>query len=221
MKTKNIISIALLLFVGASVVYLVAGEFRGNATTVRMADAKAEQDVRKAEQTRTAKDATMPEVAPGQDNQSLEPTDGETPATISETTARRDARTAETQQQENPATSQPRHKVIAYYFYGTVRCSTCRTIEAYAEEAIKNGFQSELQSGALEWRAVNVNIPENEHFIRDYELTTRSVVLADIWDGQQKQWKNLARVWQLVRNRQAFTSYIQEETRKYLAGSYE
>ncbi len=221
MKIKSAISIVLLLFVGASVVYLVAGEFRGDTTTVRTADATAEQDVRKAEQTHPAKTATMPEVATGQDNQSMEPTDRENPATPSETTARQDAQAIETTQQEKPATHQPEHKVIAYYFYGTVRCSTCRTIEAYAEDAIKNGFQNELQSGALEWRAVNVNIPENEHFIRDYELTTRSVVLADIWGGQQKQWKNLTRVWQLVRNRQAFTSYIQEETRKYLAGSYE
>ena len=40
--------------------------------------------------------------------------------------------------------------VIAYYLHGNFRCITCRTIEAYAEEAITKGFADELASGRLE-----------------------------------------------------------------------
>ena len=108
------------------------------------------------------------------------------------------------------------HRVIAYYFHGTQRCMTCRTIESYAEETLKTEFSGELEAGKLEWRAVNVDTPENEHFIQDYELTTRSVVLVEMLDGQQKQWKNLSRVWELVRDKPAFAAYIQEETTGFL-----
>ncbi len=110
----------------------------------------------------------------------------------------------------------PEHKVIAYYFHGTARCRTCRRIEAYTEESLRTGFSDELEAGKLALQAVNVETPENEHFVQDYELSTRSVVLVEMLDGKQRQWKNLPRSWELVRDKPSFIAYIQEETRKFL-----
>lgn len=31
-------------------------------------------------------------------------------------------------------------RVIAYYFHGTARCSTCRMIQTYTEKALATGF---------------------------------------------------------------------------------
>jgi hypothetical protein len=109
-----------------------------------------------------------------------------------------------------------RHRVIAYYFHGAYRCPTCRAIEEYAREGLRDGFPDELQSGMLEWRAVNVEEPQNEHFTSDYELLTRSLVLVDMEGENQTRWKNLERVWDLVGDREAFVSYVQEETTAYL-----
>lgn len=107
-------------------------------------------------------------------------------------------------------------RVVAYYFHGKVRCATCRTIEAYAEEAIKDGFAGPLGDGRLEWRTVNVDEPDNRHYIDDFDLATRSVVL-ERWSGDRRlEWKNLQQVWQLVRDRDAFQRYVREETRTYL-----
>jgi hypothetical protein len=53
--------------------------------------------------------------------------------------------------------------VIAYYFHGTFRCSTCRTIEQYSHEAIQMYFAKELGNGRLEFRPVNIDEPENKH----------------------------------------------------------
>ncbi len=110
----------------------------------------------------------------------------------------------------------PEHQVIAYYFHGTRRCVTCQTIEAYAEESLRGEFSGELESGKLVWQPVNVDTPENKHFIQDYQLTTRSVVLVEMLGGKQKQWKNLSQVWALVRDKPAFIAHIQEETKKLL-----
>ena len=107
-------------------------------------------------------------------------------------------------------------KFVAYYFHGNMRCMTCRTIEAYAQEAVETGFPEALKDGRLEFRVVNIEKPNNEHFVQDYQLTTRSVVLVQFTDGKQEQWKNLARVWELTRDKEAFLKYVQDETRRYL-----
>jgi len=108
-------------------------------------------------------------------------------------------------------------KVIVYYFHGNVRCITCVTIESYAKKAVEEGFPEALSSGHLEWRVVNVEEPGNAHYVQDFQLTTRSVVLQRLVDGKGKEWKNLQRVWELIRgDKEDFLKYIQGETKGYL-----
>lgn len=105
------------------------------------------------------------------------------------------------------------HKVIAYYFYGDVRCATCRKIEAYTGEAIDSGFAAELKSGLLEWHAINTDSSQNEHFLEDYQLYTKSVILSDLHQGKETRWKNLDRIWTLTGDKSDFMKYIQEEVK--------
>jgi hypothetical protein len=107
-------------------------------------------------------------------------------------------------------------KVIAYYFHGTFRCTTCRTIEQYSYEAIQTYFAKELGNGSLEFRPVNVDEPENKHFIQDYQLVTRSLVLSLVSDGKEKKWKNLPDVWKLVRDKDKFFQYVKDELEIYV-----
>ncbi len=109
--------------------------------------------------------------------------------------------------------------VVVFYFHGNVRCATCRTIEAYAGEAVRDGFADELASGALSWREVNVDSPEHRHFVQDFQLTTRSVVLAEYRDGQVVRHQSLDKVWQLVRSKDRFVDYVQGGTRAFLGSS--
>ena len=113
------------------------------------------------------------------------------------------------------ATSDP--KVVAYYFHLTVRCTTCRTIEAYSREAILNHFKSDIDRGRLEWQVVNVELPKNEHFVKDYQLFTKSVVLVHIANGKQQSYKTLNDVWELVGDKARFQAYVDTEVRGYLA----
>ena len=106
--------------------------------------------------------------------------------------------------------------MIAYYFHTTYRCATCRRIEAYSREAIEAGFARELKDGSLEFRLVNIQLPENRHFIEDYQLFTKSLVLVRLKGGKQVEWTNLDRVWELTGNRDAFLGYVQQGVRGYL-----
>ena len=104
-------------------------------------------------------------------------------------------------------------KVVVYYFHGNARCRTCMTIEAFTKEAVETGFAADLANGAMEFQSVNIEEPANEHFIKDYQMTSRTVVVARFKDGKQQAWKNLDRVWDLVSGKEAFIEYIQQGTR--------
>ena len=114
------------------------------------------------------------------------------------------------------ATTDSDNAVVAYYFHGNKRCSTCRKLEAYSEEAVTGGFASELDSGELVWRVVNTDDAANAHFVTDFELVTKSVVLVEYRDGEVVRWKNLKLVWQLVRDKDGFITYVREATEDFL-----
>ncbi len=108
------------------------------------------------------------------------------------------------------------NKLVAYYFHTTYRCPTCRRIEAYSKQAIESAFARELADGRIEFRLVNIEIPENRHYVQEYNLFTKSLVLVRMKDGKQVEWSNLDRVWELNGDQAAFLRYVQQGIRAYL-----
>ncbi|MFH1434975.1 MAG: nitrophenyl compound nitroreductase subunit ArsF family protein [Pseudomonadota bacterium] len=111
---------------------------------------------------------------------------------------------------------QPARRIIVYYFHGDARCKSCMTIEKYTREALEKYFTKEIQKGLIEWRVINVDEPENEHYVKDYKLFSKSVILSDMVDGKEKRWKNLKEVWELIQKKEEFLTYIRDEVRSYL-----
>lgn len=107
-------------------------------------------------------------------------------------------------------------KIIAYYFHGSFRCFTCNAMEKYAREAVDNNFQNELKSGKLEFREVNVESPGNEHYIKDYGLFTKSLILSLEKDGEEERSKNLDKIWLLARDKEKFIAYVTDELKEFL-----
>lgn len=103
------------------------------------------------------------------------------------------------------------HKVVAYYFHGNKRCVSCRKIEAYTKAAIDSAFVDGLKSGELEWQVVNTDSSQNEHYLGDYKMYTKAVILSDLHDGKEARWKNLEKVWELLGDQKEFAAYIKSE----------
>ena len=103
-----------------------------------------------------------------------------------------------------------------YYLHGNVRCPTCRTIEATAQEAVETGFADELKHGQIQWQVINYESPGNEHYAKDYEVVAPTVVLAKNAGGQQTNWKALPEVWELVNDKPAFVSFVQNSLREFM-----
>lgn len=117
-----------------------------------------------------------------------------------------------------PGVPAPGSCLQVYYFYGNVRCATCRKIEAYAKETVSLNFAEEVRTGRVRLSAINVDEEPNTHFTGDYQLVTRSVVLSDLKDGKEVRWKNLAQIWDKVDDKDAFIAYVTAEIRAYLGG---
>lgn len=115
---------------------------------------------------------------------------------------------------------QPLDRIVrVYYFHTTSRCPTCHRIEEYTKNAIFSSFGPEIKKGTIAWRVLNVDEPQNRHFVDDYRLFTKSVVVVDEQKGKQVRWKVLDKTWELVRDQSGFTNYIHREVKKYLEGA--
>jgi hypothetical protein len=119
----------------------------------------------------------------------------------------------------NTPTPAMQNGVKVYYLHGNVRCPTCRSIEAYAKEAVETGFANELKNGKVQWQVVNYESPGNEHYATDYEIVAPNVVLAMYQDGKQVKWKGLSEVWEFVGDKPAFITFVQNNLRAFIEGS--
>lgn len=114
------------------------------------------------------------------------------------------------------AQTSPQAKVIAYYFHGSFRCYTCVNMEKFSREAIETNFKDALASGKLEFKAVNVEERGSEHFVNDYKLHTKSLIILMVKDGKEVKSKNLDKIWELARNKQKFVDYVTAEVNEFM-----
>jgi hypothetical protein len=193
MKPKRVVTLTLLAFVAAGVVTLAVKGLTRNRHPEAAANPSATDTSR-----RSGGSGFQPEGAA--DRQDLRAT-------------------ADAARQTDSTAKPPSDGVIAYYFHGNTRCPTCQTIESYAHDAVKTGFADELASGDLQWEVVNYEAAGNEHFAELYQVVAPTVVLVRMEGGKPTRWANLMRVWELVGDQDAFTEYIQTETRTLLGES--
>jgi len=105
---------------------------------------------------------------------------------------------------------------VAYYFYNTIRCASCLKIEKYSHEAIEHGFADKLAAGELSWMMKNLDEEANFHFVDDYKLFTKALILVRYENGQQVKWKNCDKVWELLNDEAAFKKYVESEVADFL-----
>lgn len=105
---------------------------------------------------------------------------------------------------------------IVYYFFTNKRCSTCLRIEEWSSIAVNEDLKEQVDTGLLQWQALNIEQPENEHFVKDFQLYTKSVIIAEYKDGRPVRWVNLPDIWQLSRDQNKFIDYVAGEVRKFM-----
>lgn len=110
----------------------------------------------------------------------------------------------------------PEKHVKVYYFYTNVRCARCYAFEKYTKDALERYFKNELTSGKVVFKPLNIDEKENQHFIKEYQLYTKSVVVSMVNGSKEIKFKNLNKIWEYVVDKEKFYDYIKTETNQYL-----
>ncbi len=124
-------------------------------------------------------------------------------------------------QKSNPnATGQKKNnelqQVKVYYFHTSFRCNTCTMIEELTKQAVLETFSKELNEKNLVFETVNIEMKENGHYTEKYKLITKSVIISRYINNEEKEWKNLDKIWTLIRDKEKYKNYIINEVRAYL-----
>lgn len=106
--------------------------------------------------------------------------------------------------------------IYVTYFHATARCASCLKIEDLTNATMTMRFAGPIAEKRIVWRLVNVDEPEHAHFVKDYGLFTKSVVVSEVRAGKEVRWKNLDQVWHLLGDPDAFQGYVEREVRAWL-----
>ncbi|MDX9913001.1 MAG: nitrophenyl compound nitroreductase subunit ArsF family protein [Candidatus Moranbacteria bacterium] len=101
----------------------------------------------------------------------------------------------------------PAEKIQVYEFHSTNRCYSCITMGQYIKATLEESFQAELKSGKIDFREINVDLPENKEVATKFKATGTSLFINSIIDGQDNI-KEDTQIWRLVTNEKSFSDYL-------------
>jgi hypothetical protein len=83
-----------------------------------------------------------------------------------------------------------------------------------AREVVETDFAEALAGGRIEWR--EVDFQERDDLAQRYDVASSCVVIADVRDGVEADFRRLDDVWTLSDRPDAFAEYVAGAIRAYL-----
>ncbi len=106
--------------------------------------------------------------------------------------------------------------VDAIYFHNTHRCWTCQKIERDAKAIIETEYADALADGTLRWSAIDMEV--ERQYVDRYALTKPTLILARQDGDAPGEWQALDETWALVRNEPRFALYVEDAVGSFLEG---
>lgn len=130
------------------------------------------------------------------------------------------------------AADKPGRVVTVYYLHNTWRCLSCNSIESLSRAAVMGGkgentkvpgtvevtspFAELLKAGGLTFESINIDPPENQHYLTDFQAKPKFPVLVETVDGKIVRTKVLTEVWDRLGNSAELVKYVQTELAAFL-----
>ena len=105
--------------------------------------------------------------------------------------------------------TKPENRLIVYYLHGNVRCQTCEKLEAFSKKAITENYSVLIENGSVEFIVLNYDEPANAHFLTDFDISFQSLVVVDMKENKNIGYENLAKIWDLTHDEEAYINYVQ------------
>ena len=101
--------------------------------------------------------------------------------------------------------------LMVYYFHG-VRCPTCLAAEANAHDTLTSEYSSQLEKGEVAWEVLDyMTDSAAKEMAEQFGVTTASIVLVKMKDGQIDAWNRLDRTLAIGEDKAALAAYLQDE----------
>jgi disulfide oxidoreductase YuzD len=113
----------------------------------------------------------------------------------------------QSREQKSYQQKQSADKVQVFVFHATQRCISCITIGKFAKETVDEYFQQELKDGKIEFREINIDLPENRSLAQKFQASGSALFINAIRNGQDNINEDV-QVWRLVQNEAQFKSYL-------------
>ncbi len=121
--------------------------------------------------------------------------------------------TANKTQEQNVKNSA--EKLEVFLFHSAQRCASCITIGKFAGETVNEYFQSELKNGKIEFREINIDLPENKDLAIKFQAGGSSLFINAITDGKDDINQD-TNVWRLLNDENQFKSYLKDKLNNLL-----
>lgn len=214
MKTLRLaVTIALLLFVGATVGTLVSQEVSFARSTdagdSAGADTLGMEDRAVVAEAPEGSDDTANAIPVLEDTESqattTQPLDGSVVSNASD---------PQGPEEEVAAADAAPCTVRAIYFHNTHRCYTCLKIEETAKGVLETEFADAFSNGRLEWSAINME--QERSSIATYDLSMPTLILVRFVGGEEQEWIALEDTWKLIGSEMRFAMYIEDRVQAFL-----
>jgi hypothetical protein len=111
------------------------------------------------------------------------------------------------------------NQVIVYYFHRKFRCQSCEVLELTLQSTMQITYADHFGAGKLAMCIINVDDPENRHFLEQFEIFSNSIVIVEKKGGVISRYKNLESIWDISQDRDAITQLLQTEVAGFLPES--
>ena len=108
-------------------------------------------------------------------------------------------------------------RVEVFHFHGNQQCTSCIAVGDLAEKTVNTNFKDELASGRLVFAHINAELPENYALASKYGVTGSSLWIG-VYDANGFHKKEDIRVWSLIGNKDAYSTYLSGIITKLLNG---
>jgi hypothetical protein len=116
-----------------------------------------------------------------------------------------------TEAQNQTQSNEPKaDKVEVFVFHATQRCISCVTIGKFAGETVAEFFQPEMRDKKIEFREINIDLPENRDLAQKFQASGSALFINAIYDGQDHITED-TQVWRLTSNETQFKSYLKNK----------
>lgn len=107
-------------------------------------------------------------------------------------------------------------KLVIYYFHTNYRCKTCNKFESLTKDVLEQDFKGFGDKGKIEFKLINIENEPNKHYIDEYKIVTKTLIMSLEEKKLELQWKNLNKIWELIRDDDKFKNYIRQEIKMFL-----